>query len=863
MPRGTSWAERIYRSLLRCYPGEFRDEYQQEMLQAFRDRLAHDRAGGRRPLLRLWGQVLADSVLRAPGEHLDVLRQDLRYALRSLRRTPLFALTTITTLALAVGATTAIFSVVYAVALRPLPYDPGDRLVRIWEDNQSLSITGFSVSVPNFVSWKERSRTLDLGAWMGESVTLQGAGDPVRVPSIVATASFFTLFRVQPLHGRIFDESDERLDAPPVALISAGLWKSHFGTEPATIGRAVTIAGTTHTIVGILPEGALPVDVEFFRPLRVDMAKEDRTDHLAQVVGGLRPGESLASAREELVAVARQLEREFPDSNKGWSVTLSSVYDWIVPDTVRRALYIVLAAVCCVLLIACANIAGLMLARAAGRRRELAVRMAIGAARRRLVRQVLTEGLLLTMIGGGAGVLLAYWALPALRLILPDTLPRGDDAEVNRAVLLFSLSLCVLTGVVFSALPALAGSRAQLVDSIRDGSRGSAVTTTRWRQTLAAAQVALATILLIAAGLLTESVRALQQVDLGFDPEHLTTAMIGLPSDRYEGPDANWGFYNRLLERLQASPGLTGAALTSGAPFDGGNTGQPIEAVGPSRLNGQSLQASWRMVSPGYFSTLRVPLIAGQLFTGNTKADDRSMIVSAAMARRIWGTDDPIGRQVAVNPVGTFTIVGVVGDVRLLDLALDPEPTMYISTARFTWPTMSVVVRGAAAGVEAAPLIRAAVRDIDPQLAIFNVQRTAERVGRSAAQPRLNAGLITMFALVAALLAALGIYGVLAFIVSQSRQEIGIRLALGAARTTVVALFLRRAVRLSVAGVLTGLIGAYAAGSALESLVFGVSAHDPLIFAAAAVLVSLVVLAAALIPASRAAAVSPLTALRD
>jgi putative ABC transport system permease protein len=383
------------------------------------------------------------------------------------------------------------------------------------------------------------------------------------------------------------------------------------------------------------------------------------------------------------------------------------------------------------------------------------------------------------------------------------------------------------------------------------------------RQTLAAAQVALATLLLIAAGLLTGSVRALQRVDLGFDPENLTTAMMGLPADRYKGPDANWSFYNRLLERLQSAPGLTGAALTSGAPFDGGNTGQPIEAVGPSRLDGQSLQASWRMVSPGYFSTLRVPLVAGQLFTGNTAADDRSMIVSASMARRIWGDDDPIGRQLAVNPVGTFTVVGVVGDVRLLDLARDPEPTMYISTARFTWPTMSVVVRGAAAGVEAAPLIRAAVRDLDPQLAIFNVQRTAERVGRSAAQPRLNAGLVSMFALVAALLAALGIYGVLAFIVSQSRQEIGIRLALGAARTTVVGLFLRRAVRLSAAGVLVGLSAAYVAGTALESQVYGVSAHDPVIFAAAAVLVSLIVLAAALVPASRAATVDPLTALRD
>ena len=863
MPRGTSWAERIYRGLLRCYPGEFRDEYQHEMLQAFRDRLVHDRSDGRGSIVRLWVQVLADSLLRAPGEHLDVLRQDLRYAFRSLRRTPLFALTTIATLAVAVGATTAIFSVVHAVALRPLPYDPDGRLVRIWEDNQGLSITGFSVSLPNFVSWKERSRTLDLGAWMGESVTLQGAGDPVRVSALVVTASALRLLRVQPVHGRVLDESDERLDAPAVALITAGLWKRHFGGEPATIGRTLTIAGTPHTIVGILPEDSLPVDVEFFRPLRIDSSKADRTDHLAQVIGSLRPGETLESAREELVAIARQLEGEFPESNKGWSVTLSSVYDWIVPDTVRRALYIVLAAVCSVLVIACANVAGLMLARAAGRRRELAVRLAIGAARRRLVRQVLTEGLLLTMTGGAAGVLLAYWALPALRLLLPDTLPRGTDAEVDTTVLLFSLTLCFVTGAVFSALPAIAGARAQLVDSIRDGSRGTTGTTTRWRQTLAAAQVALATVLLIAAGVLTGSVLALQRVDLGFDPENLTTAMMGLPADRYKASDANWSFYNRLLERLAASPGLSGAALTSGAPFDGGNTGQPVEAVGPSRLEGKPLQASWRMVSPGYFSTLRIPLVAGQLFTGNTQADERSIIVSAAMARRIWGTDSAIGRQLAINPVGTFTVVGVVGDVRNIDLAQDPDPTMYISTARFTWPTMTVVVRTAAPGLDAAPLVRAAVRELDPQLAIFNVRQTGTQIGRSAAQPRLNAGLVSMFALVAALLSALAIYGLLAFMVSQARQEIGIRLALGAARTKVVSLFLGRALRLAAIGVITGLAGAFAAGTALESQVYGISAHDPVTFTGAAILVSLIVLAAAWIPASRAAALDPLTALRD
>jgi putative ABC transport system permease protein len=623
------------------------------------------------------------------------------------------------------------------------------------------------------------------------------------------------------------------------------------------------VGGTAVTIVGIIPENSVPTRSELFTPLRVDLAKEGRSNHLTQVLGGLRPGVTIEQATSEIAAIARQLEAEFPESNKGWGITMSSLYDWIVPAQVRRALYVLLGAVCCVLLIACANVAGLMLARSAGRRREIAVRMAIGAARRRLVRQVLTEGLVLTAAGGIAGVLVAYWSVPVLRSWLPVSLPRGDDAVVNAPVLLFSLSLCVLTGLVFSILPALAGSRTQLVESIKEGARSSTATATRWRQVLASAQVALATVLLIAAGLLTGSLQALQRVELGFDPENVTTAMTGLPGDRYKGPEAAWGFYSRLLERLSTAPGIESAALTSGAPMSGGNTGMPIQAVGPSRLNGEPLQAAWRMVSPGYFRTMRIPLIRGALFSGNIRADERAMIVSSTMARRIWGTDDIVGRQVVAGPAGTFTIVGVVGDARNLDLALEPDPTMYISTSRFTWATMTIVVRSREPALQPVPLIRSAVRELDPQLAIFNVQQTTQQVELSAAQPRLNAGLVAMFAGVAALLSALGIYGVLAFLVLQARQEIGIRLALGAAKRGIVGLFLRRAAWLGGAGLAAGLGASWLLATAMRSQVYGISARDPLTFAAAATLVSGVVLAAALIPASRAAAVDPLIALRQ
>jgi predicted permease len=378
---------------------------------------------------------------------------------------------------------------------------------------------------------------------------------------------------------------------------------------------------------------------------------------------------------------------------------------------------------------------------------------------------------------------------------------------------------------------------------------------------LAISQVALATVLLIGAGLLVQSLQRLQRVELGFDPQQVTTAMMALPVDRYGGPRA-WGFYQRLLEGLGSAPGVEAAAVTSGAPFAGGNTGMPIEAVGRSRLEGKPLQTDWRMVSPGYFTSLRIPLLRGQLFTGHQGADERSMIISATMARRIWGDEDPLGRKLTAGPNGEFTVVGVVGDVRNLDLALEPGATMYISTARYLWPTMTVVVRTAGAPAQSTPLIRGIVRELDPQLAVFNTRQISDQVDLSAAQPRLNASLVALFAIVAALLAALGIYGVLAYLVSQRRQEIGIRMALGAGRPAVIRLVLGRGVCLAAGGLGAGLLGSLAASKWLEATLFGVSARDPWTFAAAALATGLVTLAASYVPARRAARVDPLVALR-
>jgi predicted permease len=862
MPR-LSASERLYRLLLRCYPGEFRDDYEREMMLAFRERLSHDRGLGLGAVLRLWLQLIVDSTLRAPREHLDILRQDVRYTIRSLRRAPVFAIAAAATLAIGVGANTAVFSVVHAVALQPLPYGSADRLVRIWEKNDPISVDGFAVSVPNFISWRERSKTMELAAWLGGSVTLRGKGDPVRVQSVVISPDYFRLLGVTPVAGRTLLDADAQPGGHRVAVIRDSLWRNYFGGDAGVIGTSVTIGPESHTIVGVIAEDSVPLDVEFFMPLRLAESTQTRDNHIASVLGRLKPGMTFAQADGEMLAIARQLETEFPESNKGWSTTMETVYDWLVPPETRRALLVLLGAVGCVLLIACANVANLMLARAAARKREIAVRIAIGAGRHRLVRQMLTEGMLLATFGGAIGVLVAHWSVRLIREGLPETLARADEAAVNAPVLAFSFGLCLITGLAFALVPAFAGWREDVVEFLKERGGGAASAGTRSRQVLAAVQVALATLLLVGAGLLVQSLQRLQRVDLGFDPADISTAMVGVRSDRYQKPGAAWqGFYKPLLERLAASPGVQGVALSSGAPFGGGNTGMPIEAEGESQMGGKPLQTDWRIVSPGYFRTMRIPLLQGSYFPTEGAVGDHKLVVSATMARRVWGDGNSIGRQIRAGPNGIFTVIGVVGDVRNLDLSLTPAPTMYLATTEFIWSTMTIIVRGSN-GAQPASLVRNAVRELDPQLAVFNVREMPALIARSAAQPRLNASLVALFAAIAALLAAIGLYGVLAYLVSQRTQEIGVRMALGASRPTVLRLFLSRGLLLAATGLVTGVAASVGVSRWMGSLLFEVQARDPWTIAGAAAFVATVAVIASYIPARRATRVDPVIALRS
>ena len=854
--------DRLFGLVLRFYPREFRDRFGPEMATAYRDARDDAASRGTTALSAFWTSVALDAAVRAPGEHLMLTAADLRFALRSLRAAPVFTFVAFITLALGIGANTAMYTVVDAAAMRPIAFQDSDRLVRIWEKNEKLNIPQFSTSALNYLSWRERARVFeDLAAWRFGSVTVATSGEPVRVQRIEATRTMLPVLRTSPLAGRNFTDDEVRAGGPKSAMLVESFWRDRFGADPAIVGRSVTLDGVAHTIVGVVPDRALVPQVQVVMPLVIDPARESRGNHTLSTIGRLRPGVSIAQAREDMQRVASELAKEFTDDAQ-WGTTLASFYDWLVPQSVRTTLYVMLASVAIVLLVVCSNLANLMLARASAQSRELAVRIALGASRARIVRQVLTESLLLAFAGGAAGLALAWELLPVVRRLAADLLPPGGEVALNGSVLLFSFALSLMAGVLFGLLPALLSSGRDVADALKSGGRGSAPQQGLARRVLVVSEVALATMLVSAGALLVQSYQRLQHVELGFTPDRVTTAMIGLPASRYSSSEAAIGFYQQLTTTLAAQPGVESVGLSSGPPLTGANTGMPVAAIGASPTGGADMQADWRFVSPQYFSTLAIPLLHGRTFDGREVGDNGlpSTILSQSLAKALF-TGDPLGRQVRLGNKRVMTVVGVVGDVRNVAIATAPRPTMYFSTGEFLWPTMTMVIR-AAGDVPVAPGIRRVVSSIDPQLAVFSVQRMGEALADNASQPHMTAWLIASFAGLALLLAIIGVYGVLAYLVVQRTREIGVRVALGATRRSVTRLVLRYALGLTGVGVVAGAIGTVAAGPLLASELYGVSARD----SATLVTVPLVLLAvsmlAAFVPAWRATRVSPLVALR-
>ena len=797
-----------------------------------------------------------------------MLWNDLRYALRMMRRTPLFTAAVVLTVALAIAANATIFSVVNAVLLHPLPFAEPNQLVQVAEKNDKLGLPIFSSSILNFLSWREQTRTFSELAAIGfGTYTLSGVGEPEQLSGNRISPALTRVLGVAPIAGRSFTDGEEKPGAAPVAIVGEGLWKRRFGGDTALIGRTITLNGAPSVVVGIAPASwNLISGGEVYTPLTIDPGKEIRLNHVLFVVGRLKRGVSLNQAQAEMDTISSRVGRDYPEV-RDWGIHLITLFDTFVPAQLKTGLLVLSCAVGFVLLIACANIANLLLARAAPRKKEMAVRAAMGAGRSQLVRQLLLESTLLSILGGAAGLAGALWAVSALNRTLPPNLLPVSGIHMDATVMWFATGLTVVTALLFGLAPALKNGKVDLNEVLKQSGRGSVGGAESLRNGLAAAEIALATVLLIGAGLLIQSLANLERVRLGFDSRSLITFQLAPPVTQYPLRSKAPLFYRTLLESLRSVPGVRGAAVSSGIPFGAGNyTTHPMLTSGASVLpSGTLVPIDWRIVSPGYFKTMAIPFLRGRDMTdADGPAATPVIVVSQATAKKFWGDSDPIGRVIhpSADPHLTFTVVGVVGDVR--STALNQEsPALYYPLATRVWPLMDIAVRTDSSPDSLLPALRQKVHELDAGLALANVRTMEQWVSNTAAQPRFNAVLLGVFAAVALAIAAIGIYGVLAYSVNQRTREIGLRMALGAQPRGVLRLIVGEGMRVVAAGIGIGLLGGLALGRAVSSLVFGVTVRDPVTLAAVAIVLAGVGLAACAIPARRASQVDPMVALRD
>jgi len=795
--------------------------------------------------------------------------QDIRYAGRVLRKSPMFTLVATLTLAVGIGATTAIFTVVDAVMLRPLPYVASDRLVRIWESDLPRGRPEFSVSQPNFVDFRAQNQTFErLVATTGVTMNIT-TGDGVEpVAARAVTVDFLPALGASPSLGRNFLPEEDRPGANArVAIITHGFWQRRLAGNPQAIGSTISLNRNTYTIVGVLPQRfvwAVP-DLEVLVPLAPNPT-QDRGDHRLLVFGLLKPGVRLEEANADLQTIAARLSAQYPASNGGWSVLLRSFYDWIVPPQTRLMLIVFLAAVVFVLMIAAGNVANLLLARAAVREKEMAIRVALGAGRKRILSQLLVESMLLGCIGGGLGCALAMAATTVLKAMAPASVPRLDEVAVDARVLAFAMTLSVVTGILFGLAPALQASRSNVNEPLKEAGRsgGGGAAHQRLRDALVVAEVALSVALLVGAGLLVRSMWMLQNVNPGFDPHNILTMQVSLSGPLDATGDKARAFYRSTLEKVASLPGVVAAATSSIVPLSGGNTSIEIVVPGrPADAAGVVPSADWRVVSARYFGTLGVPL-RGRDFDDRDVGDSRSVIVSAETVRRYWPGVDPIGRTFhwhdADGPV--MTIVGVAADVRQLSLETEPAPVVYLPSTAFRWNPMFLLVRTAADPAALSAAIRNAVRAIDSNVPISNVRTADEIVARSVGPRRFNLFLLGSFAAVALLLACVGLFGVMSYLVSQRTHDIGVRLALGALPRDIFRLVVGRGMALAGGGAVLGVGAAFWLTRSLETLLFQVRPTDVLTFASVVIVLLGVALVACALPARRATRVDPVIALR-
>ena len=796
----------------------------------------------------------------------NVLR-DARYSLRQLRKNPGFSIVAVLTLAIGIGATSAMFSVVNGVILRPLPYPKPEGLVSVAEIVPRFG--RFSVAPATFLDWRAQNTVFEhIVAYSGGSATFVEPSGPERVINAAVSWDIFDLLGVPPALGRGFKAEEDAPGKANVIVLSHGMWQRRFGGDPGVLGRSISLNGAPYTIVGVMPAGfRFPSrQTEYWVPLALNPANATRGGHFLGVVARLKAGTTVAGADAETRTISERLALQYPDASAKESAEVRSLHETAVGE-VRPALLILLAAVGVVVLIACANVANLLLVRGFVRAREIAIRTALGAARRRLVCQMLVESLMISLAGGALGLLLAYLAISPIQTLSAGSIPRVEDISIDGRVLLFSLLLATATGVAFGFAPAWYAGRERVVDALKEGARSSTTAGGRWtRSVLLVTEVALSIVLLVGAALLLRSFAQVTDVDPGFQPERALAFRVALPNASYREEHQRIAFYERLLDQLDALPQVTAAGLVQALPLRGDYVLSFTVRGRPAPKPGEGTSANHRSISPDYFRALGVPLLRGRTFTPRD-AEKAPMvaIVDQAFADRYFPGEEPLGQGIDIGngTDGFYEIVGVVGNVHHYGLDVDPNPTMYVPFKQDVFSSVWVVVRSDGDPAQLSPLARQAVRTVDPGMPTFAMIPLANVVADSVAGRRFSLLLLVLFAAIAVFLAAVGLYGVVAYSVSQRTQEIGVRMAIGAERGHVLSMVLGEGMKLALVGVAIGLIGAAALSGLLSRMLFHVTPGDPISYAVTAALLLAIAGLACLIPALRATRVDPIVALRQ
>jgi len=799
---------------------------------------------------------------------MKTLWQDARYGLRMLMKNPGFTLTAVITLALGIGATSVIFSFVNGILLRPLPYRDSDRLVLLDETAPKRGIASMGVSYPDFLDWREQNRVFTgVAAYNGGvDYTLSGSGEPEELTCAWVSYNTFEVLGVAPILGRTFTIEEERWKNGLVVILSHGLWARRFDAKPDVIGRTIALNNRSHTVIGVMPPGfKFPAVADLWVPMPPVVG--ERTDHGWSAIARLKPGVTIEQAQSEMTAVARHIEEQNPVTNEGLGVKLIPLREGLAGGY-RKALLILMGVVGLVLLIACVNVANLLLARASARAKEVAIRTAMGAGRWRIFRQLLTESLVLGVMGGALGLMLAFWGLDLLLAAIPIDLPFWMKFELDGRVLGFTAGVTLLTALIFGAAPALQVSKVDLNEALKEGGRSSSgAERHQTLRSLVVAEVALSLVLLIGAGLMMRSFMRLQHTSLGFNPENLLTLSLNVPMAKYDRMEKFYAFYKELLERIRAMPGVDAAGAVSNLPLGGGSWEDSLTVEGyPALSVGQAQMINFTVITPNYFRAMGIPLLIGRDFNdADTGASTNVTIIDERLAREYWPNESPIGKRVRFGPpedkAPWYTIVGVVGAVKNESLNLTRRKTVYIANAQYPLDDMSLAIR-AMNPENLAPAIQRQVKAMDPDLPIINMRTLNEVVSRSVWQPRLYAILFGVFAAVALALASVGLYGVMAYSVSERSREIGIRMALGAQQRDVLKLVVAQGMTLTLIGIGVGLAAALALTRLMRSLLFEVSVTDPLTFAGLAALLSVVALLACYLPARRATKVDPMVSLK-